>query len=136
MEWATVHSDLYGTSWREVKNKACGDQVLVLDLDVQGAESFKKIFPDATYIFIVPPSWQELEKRLVGREKRKDDRIKNRLHTARSELKAFEMYDYIVVNRNIEESLATLKAIIIAFKHSAPMQKKAMEQILNSEKES
>lgn len=105
-EWAKVHNELYGTSINEIKEKSTGDSILVLDIDVQGAEIIKDKFPDSLHVFIMPPGIGELEKRLLKREKNLSSEFKKRLITAEKEIKIGEsgFYDHKIINDNIDES--------------------------------
>lgn len=114
-EWAEVHGKYYGTSWKEIETKSAGGNVLILDIDVQGVANIKSRLKEAVYVFIVPPSLEVLKERLTGREKRYDDEIKMRLETAVDELKAYEMYEYIIVNGDLEEAFEDLNGVFRAY---------------------
>lgn len=115
LESAEVHGNLYGTSRDEVnKHLAAGTDIL-LDIDVQGGRQIRKAGDNsAIFVFIMPPSWEELEKRLSGRGTDQADTIKLRLANARREMADAENYDYAVVNDKIDEAVDTLRSIIIA----------------------
>ncbi len=87
---------------------------MLLDIDVQGARKIKKLYPRAVSIFLLPPSWRELEKRLAGRGTDRRENIRRRLENARREIRAIVRYDYFLVNREIGEALAALKSIVVA----------------------
>jgi len=130
VEWANVYQNLYGTSLAEIKRKAGGEKNLVLDLDVQGARNIKKKFPEALFIFIIPPDLEELKKRLVAREKVIDNHIENRLKTAAAELKQYDLYDYIVINDKVNDAYAVLKSIYMAYNNSTFKKKDIIEEML------
>lgn len=115
LESAEVHGNLYGTSKDGVnKHLETGTDIL-LDIDVQGARQIQNDKDtNAIFVFIVPPSWEELEKRLSGRGTDQADTIKLRLDNARQEMKEVNNYDYVVVNDTIDEAVDTLRSIIIA----------------------
>lgn len=116
VEWAKVHNHFYGTSHQEIKVKSRNNKILILDIDIQGARSLKKYYPDAWYIFVVPPSFQVLEERLMKRESEIDFNIKRRLAIAKNELREYLLYDYVVVNDKIEIAFSDMKSIITTLK--------------------
>lgn len=116
-EWAVVHGALYATPRRSLDQGIRRGTDVLLDIDVQGARQIKKQYPHAVSIFLLPPSWQELEKRLSRRGTDRRESIRRRLENARREIRAVMRYDYFVVNREIREALEILKAIIIAERH-------------------
>lgn len=120
VEWAEVYGNYYGTSHREIETKArqARNRFLVLDLDVQGAGNIKKIYPDALFVFVVPPSMEELERRLVGREKTMDLHVQKRLEIAREELKEYPLYDYVIMNKKLETAFYILNAIYTAHRNT------------------
>jgi guanylate kinase len=113
-ECAEVHGHLYGTSRRLLETYAAAGLDAILDIDTQGAAILRKAFPDAVGIFIVLPSWDELEARLRGRHSDAEAEIQRRLEVAREEVRHFREYDYVVVNDVFERAAEALKAIILA----------------------
>ena len=113
-EWASVHGSLYATPRRPLERNIQRGRDVLLDIDVQGARKIKKLYSRAVSIFLLPPSWQELEKRLALRGTDREENIRRRLENARREIRAIMRYDYFVVNRDIREALDGLKSIIIA----------------------
>lgn len=130
VEWAKVYQDYYGTSMQEIRDKAGEDKYLLLDLDVQGAKNIKKRFPQALFVFIVPPSLEVLEERLSKREHGIDRGIEKRLAEARDWLAQYPLYDYIVVNDTVEEAYRVLEAIYTAYKHAAPRQEALIKSMI------
>jgi guanylate kinase len=132
VEWAKVYGNYYGTSYREVESKAKmgGDTILALDIDVQGARKIKEKYPDALFIFVVPPSLEILRQRLEAREKKFDQHIRKRLEIAKEELKQYNIYDYIVVNDKLEEAFKVLDAIYTAYGHTKWRQEVFMRKYL------
>lgn len=113
-EWAKVHGSFYGTPRGVLdKNIRRGRDVL-LDIDVQGAGKIKRQYRHAVCIFLLPPSWKELEKRLALRGTDRRETIRRRMENARHEVREIMRYDYLVVNRDIREALESLKSIVIA----------------------
>jgi guanylate kinase len=115
LEWAEVHGNFYGTSKEAVGGQLARGIDLILDIDVQGAGQVRaqREWP-AVSIFVVPPSWGELERRLTARNTDGAATIRLRLDNARREMAAAGQYDYVVVNDILEEAVDTLRAVIIA----------------------
>lgn len=113
-EWAKVHDFLYGTPRRPLDKNIRAGRDMLLDIDVQGAESIKAAYPRAVSIFLLPPSMRELEKRLAGRGT--DDRqvIRRRLANAKGEIQRINQYDYHVVNHEVKAAVEVLKGIVEA----------------------
>ncbi|UCH97073.1 MAG: guanylate kinase [Candidatus Aminicenantes bacterium] len=132
VEWAEVYGNYYGTSFREIetKSKIGGDTILALDIDIQGARKIKEKYAEALFIFVVPPSLEILRQRLEAREKKYDRHIRKRLEIAKEELKQYNIYDYIVVNDNLEEAFKVLDAIYTAYQHTRWRQEAFMEKYL------
>ncbi len=113
IEWALVHSNYYGTLKSTIDESVENGQVVLLDLDVQGCDSVKKLYgADAQIIFIEPPSIEVLEKRLRDRGTETNAVIEERLNNARSELKRSKDYDYRVVNDEFERAYKELKRVV------------------------
>jgi len=113
VEWAMVHGNMYGTSRSEVEKKSSrGD--LLLDIDVQGAQQLQDKFRKAIFIFVLPPSYQELKKRLKQRGNESLRSINKRLKTAKKEIRAYSDFDYIVINDKIEKGVQELVSIIVS----------------------
>jgi len=114
LEHAEVFGNYYGTH-RSVLNEALAEgKDLVLDIDVQGAAQLKSKLPDAVTIFILAPSLQILEQRLRARSEDTDDIIKRRLHDAAEEIRNYCLYDYVIINNDLNDSAGTLAAIVRA----------------------
>ena len=114
VEWALVHGNLYGTSSRQLEELISAGYDVLLDIDTQGARQIKKFFTNGVYIFILPPSMDELKHRLEGRMSNSVEDMNRRLERAVDEIKEYYIYDYVIVNDIIENSLKKLEAIIIA----------------------
>ena len=116
LEWAQIHDNYYGTARKNIADTLKKGNDLVLELDVQGVESLRDLKYQGIYIFILPPSMEELEKRLTGRGTESDNQIKQRLETGKKEISKSHLYDYAVTNVNVDESVDTILAIIRAEK--------------------
>lgn len=114
VEWAMVHGNYYGTSKKEIDRIKADGKIPIFDVDVQGAKTLSEKIDDAVYIFIVPPSLEELNKRLQYRNTDPENQIKIRLGNAREEMTQFHLYDYIIVNDIIEDAIQRIKSVITA----------------------
>lgn len=113
-EWAQVHGSLYGTARRPLDRHLKSGRDVLLDIDVQGARKIRRRYPRAVSIFVLPPSWKELEKRLALRGTDRKEVIRRRLQNARSEIREIVRYDYFVVNSEIRESFESVISIVRA----------------------
>jgi guanylate kinase len=120
LEWATVHEHMYGTSRMEVQTRLQRGEDVVLDIDVQGAEQIARsaaLRPHSLSIFIFPPSFDELERRLIDRGLNTMGDIGVRMQKALDEiLRGYEFYDYVIINDDLTIACSCLKAAIIARK--------------------
>jgi len=117
VEWASVHGNLYGTSRKRLGGLIKSGVDVLLDIDVQGAEQIRKSLDGCVYIFILPPSLGVLKERLTRRmsgTKEQPRDIERRLAKARSEMKHYKQYDYVIVNDNLETAQIEFEAIITA----------------------
>jgi len=134
LEYARVfgkHS--YGTPKKWLNESRASGVDLVLEIDVQGAAQVKEKLPESVAIFILPPSREELERRLRGRGQDADEEIKRRLARARSEIEAFgKFYDYCVVNDDVERAGREVEAILTAIRCSSARQRGRVERLLAS----
>ena len=114
IEWAKVYQYYYGTAFESIdSHKKNGDDVLI-ELDVQGAKSLRKLNYEAIFIFILPPSLKELEIRLRSRNTESESSISDRLKSSKNEVQQFKLYDYILTNVNIEETAENIISVIKA----------------------
>lgn len=115
LEWAKVHDNYYGSGLLWTKNNMVNGLNVLFDIDVQGGLQIKKNYPDAVTIFITPPSFEELEKRLLRRGTESHDNIKKRLENARGEIMVgLSEYDYVINNEKLDRALFDLTSIIRA----------------------
>ena len=115
IEHALVHGNRYGSSKEWTRAQLDAGRDVLFDIDVQGGAQIKRLFPEALLIFILPPSMEELERRLRRRGTDADDVIARRLDAARQENRAgLEGYDFVVVNERVEQALGDLAAILRA----------------------
>jgi len=129
LEWAEVFGNLYGTSASDTERLlAAGDDV-VLVIDVQGPRQVRRRGVPATTIFVMPPSFDVLERRLRGRSKDTEEAMQIRLQVAREEVAAFTEYDYIVINDEVQRAVLTLQAIVISERARLKRMRKTAENI-------
>ena len=114
LEWAEVFGNYYGTHRGILEEAQAQGKDLVLDIDVQGARQLRSRIPEAVSVFILAPSRQILEQRLRARGEDREDVIERRLRDAAGEIRNYQQYDYVVINRDLDESAATLNAIVRA----------------------
>jgi guanylate kinase len=114
LEWAEVHGNLYGTEARWVDRQLAEGRSVLLEIDVQGGRSVKEARPDAVLVFLLPPGGRILEKRLRGRGTDDEEIILKRLANARRELEAADLYDYTVVNDDLEGCVSEVLGILRA----------------------
>ncbi len=113
-EWAMVHDNYYGTPKRQIESRIDRGTDVIMDIDTAGARSIKKLYPQSAAIFVLPPSLDELARRLRGRATDSEEVIKKRLNRARLELKEIGDFDYVIVNDRFEDAVAQVRAIIEA----------------------
>ena len=114
LEHATIFGEYYGTPRRNLEEAKRQGKDLLLDIDVLGARQVKSKLAEAVAILLVPPSAQELERRLTARAQDQPEVIRRRLERAREEIEHYQNYDYLVVNHNLEETCRSLSAIVAA----------------------
>lgn len=115
IEWADVHGHRYGTLRSEVVDRIARGSSVILEIDYQGAFNVRKTFPEAVLVFIEPPSFEELERRLRGRATEDEAQIELRLSNARRELAYGEQYDVRVVNDDVERATDELLAVFAQY---------------------
>ncbi|MFW6229772.1 MAG: guanylate kinase [Halanaerobium sp.] len=113
IESAVVHGHFYGTPKKFVDQKLEEGEDIILEIDTQGAKQVREKYPEAVYIFLVPPSLEELENRLDKRGSESDKSKNLRLNNARQELKEVHKYDYEVINDSLSDAVKEIKRIII-----------------------
>lgn len=113
-EWAVVHGNLYGTSARALDEALARGEDILLDIDTQGARQLRKRYPEGCYVFVVAPSMKELESRLRERQSDAPQEIARRMARARDEIASWREYDYLIVNRHLDEAVRQLGCVIEA----------------------
>jgi len=132
LEWAEFNGQLYGTTRAFVEEQIGTGRDVILDIDVQGAKQVKNTIKDATAIFILPPSFEELKRRLTDRMLESDDVIRRRLEIAKREILYYRDYDYIIINDILENSIRLLESIIRSGTGRPRRQQSRIEEIIAS----
>ena len=115
VEWAEVHSNLYGTSAGEIERaRVEARRGIVFDVDYQGARQIRAVCPDAVSVFVLPPSMAELKRRLRGRASDDEATIERRFTNARAELEHYGLFDYVIVNDDLDQTKTRLRSIVEA----------------------
>ena len=112
LEHANVYGNYYGTSRKWIEGELAGDHDVLLEIDWQGAQQLRRLFPHMVGIFVLPPSLDELRKRLKSRGKDSPEAIEKRMASARHEISHVLEFEYIIVNENFEAALADLIAVV------------------------
>jgi guanylate kinase len=114
LEWANVYGHLYGTSHAQVERERDAGHDIVLEIDVQGAESIRGLVPDAVTVFILPPSFELLKNRLTARGTDSPADLERRLRGAPAEVEQYKFFQYVILNDDINRASAQLAAVIYA----------------------
>lgn len=114
IEWAEYVHNYYGTPRQFVENSLRSGQDVLLEIDVQGALQVKETFPEGIFVFLMPPTFNDLKKRIKHRGSETQQSLSNRLSAADEEVKQLDSYDYVVINDEIEQASERIRSIIIA----------------------
>ena len=114
LEWAKVYDNYYGTPLKQVEEKLAAGEDILLEIDTQGAMKVREKFPEGVYIFILPPSLAELERRIRGRDTETEDVLQKRLAAAIDEIEVGKCYKYVVTNDEVDGAVDSVCAILAA----------------------
>jgi len=114
LEWAEVHGNFYGTSKVWIADHLAAGHDVLLEIDWQGAQQVRAVFPAAIGVFILPPSMEELTRRLTGRGTDSAEVIERRLAAAQAEMRHVGEFDYVIINDGLEQALDDLRAVVRA----------------------
>ncbi len=131
VEWAVVHGHYYGTSKAEIVLKSRGSDV-ILDIDVQGARQVRERFPQAVSVFILPPKFAELKRRLRDRGEDDPATIALRLKTARREIREYKSFDYVIINDRLDRAVLELEAVILGARCRTSVRRRGIKAVLDS----
>jgi guanylate kinase len=132
LEWAEYQGELYGTTRAFVEQEIAAGKDVILDIDVQGALQVKQRIPEARAIFILPPSFPELQRRLKGRKLETDEAVQRRLEAAKKEIRYYRNYDYIVINDVLENAIRLLECIVRSGAAAPAHEEDRIEEIIAS----
>ena len=128
LEWAEVYDNYYGTPIDYIKEVTQAGKDVMVEIDPQGAKQVKLKMPEAVLIFIMPPSFKELENRIRGRATEEEAEIRKRLGSAINEIKTLSVYDYVIVNDDLLEAVNDLRSIINSEKCKVMRNRKLPEE--------
>lgn len=123
LEWAEVHGNFYGTSKTWIADQLAAGRDVLLEIDWQGAQQVRSLFPEAIGVFILPPSMEELTRRLTGRGTDSAAVISRRLAAAQAEMRHVGEFDYVIINDQLEQALDDLRAVVRASRLSLAAQR-------------
>jgi guanylate kinase len=130
LEWAIVHGNFYGTSLKVVERELAAGRDIVLEIDVQGATTVRRVGIEAVSIFILPPSFEILRRRLTGRQSENSQALAVRLQNSRGEVEHYKEFDYLVLNDDVERAATQLASIVYAERARRPRQERLAERVL------
>ena len=132
LEWAEVHGNFYGTSRAEVFPRLEQGIDVLMDIDVQGAERVLVKHPEAHSVFVLPPSYAVLRERLHRRGLDDEAEITRRLAVSLSEIKRYERYGYVIINRDAERASEILASVVLAARHRVERLREDVEKVVRS----
>ncbi len=132
LEYAEYCGNYYGTPKKEIEEMREMGKNVLLEIEVQGAMKVREICPDAVFVFILPPSVNELERRLRKRGTETDEVIAERVSQAKGELAFAEKYDYVVVNNALEDAICDFRAVIKAEELKVSNAKEIIDEVINN----
>jgi guanylate kinase len=130
LEWACVHGNFYGTSRRQIAEKTAAGIDIILEVDVQGAASVRQLLMDSVSVFILPPSFEVLRQRLCARGTDSPEELEVRMRNAPDELRQYSLFDYVIINDEIERAVGQLASIIYAERARCIRQGPFVEQVI------
>jgi len=130
VEWTQVYQNRYGTGKAWIQSQIDEGFDVLLDLETDGAKNIREIFPEAILIFLLPPSAQSLTDRLIGRGKDTEEQINIRLNHAKHELECWDMYDYLVLNEDLESAYLDFKSIFISNRSAKKRMARTVQKVL------
>jgi guanylate kinase len=132
LEWASVHGNFYATSLKVVERDLAAGRDIVLEIDVQGAASVRRLGIAAVSIFILPPSFEIMRRRLTGRQSENSDALALRLRNSRGEVEHYRAFDYVVLNDDVERAATQLASIVYAERARRERQEGLAERVLTT----
>lgn len=111
-EWASVYGNLYGTPKKAIENALAAGTDVLLEKDVQGAKTLREVYPEGIFVFVLPPSMEELKRRIVGRATETPEELRLRLESAAAEMADLNGFDYVIINADLNRAKDRLMAIV------------------------
>ncbi|MCA1564932.1 MAG: guanylate kinase [Acidobacteria bacterium] len=130
LEWASVHGNFYATSLKVVERELAAGRDIVLEIDVQGAATLRRIGIEAVSVFIMPPSFEILRRRLTGRQSENSETLALRLQNSRGEVEHYREFDYVVLNDDVDRAATQLASIVYAERARRVRQERLAERVL------
>ena len=130
LEWASVHGNLYGTAKQQVALETAAGTDIVLEVDVQGAASIRKLTLDTVSIFILPPSYEILKERLMARGTDSAEQLALRMKNAPEELRQFSCFDYVIINDDVDQAAHQLASIIYSERARCERQDPIVQEVI------
>ncbi len=131
LEWAQVYGNYYGTPLKPIREQLAAGKDILLEIDTQGAMNVKEKFPEGIYIYILPPSLKELERRIRGRGSETEESLAGRLGAAYAELEIGRQYSYVIVNEDVAEAAEDIAAILRSEHCSINRNQYRIDELLN-----
>jgi guanylate kinase len=132
LEYANVHGNFYGTSLSQIERETAAGRDIILEIDVQGADSVHRLVPQAVRIFILPPSYSVVRERLILRRTESDAELAVRLQNAKTEVSRYKEFDYIVINDEVTKATGDLQSIIVAERLKRERQEASVQEIIKT----
>jgi guanylate kinase len=132
LEWALVHGNLYGTARQQVALETAAGTDIVLEVDVQGAASIRNLTMDTVSVFILPPSYEILRRRLVARGTDSPEQLALRMKNAPEELRQYSSFDYVIINDDVERAAHQLASIIYSERARSERQGPIVQEVIES----
>ncbi len=132
LEWACVHGNLYGTAKNQILAETAAGSDLILEVDVQGAASVRRLLMDSVSIFILPPSYEVLRERLLARGTDSPEELAVRLRNAPEELRQYSAFDYVIINDEVERAVNQLASIIYAERARCMRQEGLVREVIEN----
>lgn len=129
LEWAKVYDNYYGTPLKKVEERLKNGEDILLEIDTQGALNIMKKMPKGVFIFLLPPSLEELKRRIEGRGTETEESLKKRLGAAKEEIALGEKYQYLVVNDEVKNAVESIKNILKAEKLKSERNLNLLEEL-------
>ena len=132
LEWACVHGNLYGTAKNQILTETAAGADIILEVDVQGAASVRKLLMDSVSIFILPPSYEVLRERLIARGTDSPEELQVRLRNAPEELRQYSAFDYVIINDEVKRAVNQLASIIYAERARCMRQESVVREVIEN----